>query len=73
MEEGFFLYEALHGDLPLEQEYFLCPQLRRRLRSILLLGRSSVHSSVRPKGGCGEGMGEGYFIYEVLHWDLPLE
>ena len=31
---------------------------------------------VRPSGGGGGGKGvagEGYFLYEALHWDLPLE
>ena len=67
MAGGFLLYEALHGDLPLEQEYVLCPQ--RRLRSILLLGRSSGEK----EGGGGGVAGEGYFLYKELHWDLPLE
>ena len=49
----FHLYEALHGDLPLEYEYVLCPQLRNSLRSILLLGR--------PSGGGGWGEG-GYWV-----------
>ena len=37
--------------------------------------RPSVHPSVRPGGGGrGRGVaGEGYFLYEALHWDLPLE
>ena len=65
---GFLLYEALHGDLPLEQEYVLCPQRRNSLRSILLLGRSSGE-----KEGGGGVAGEGYFLYKELHWDLPLE